>query len=136
MYPSLVKLNIKIPSNWTARPEQTVTAVMADNSYLTYSFWIYIKSLTTVSESRLFGSVVAHWTFNPAARVQIPPKSWDLKIAVLKVGDIELSAITVQTENSLIRVYTVCHYIIIWIPCWIYCTKQCYFKLNPCRSVP
>ena len=88
VYPSLVKLNVKILRIWTARPEQTVTAVMADNSYLTYSFWVYIHSLTTVSESRLFGSVIEHWTFNPAARVQIPPKSWDLKIVVLKVRDI------------------------------------------------
>ena len=32
--------------------------VMADSSYLMHSLWVFIQSLTTVSGSRLFGSVV------------------------------------------------------------------------------
>ena len=39
----------------------------------------YIQSLLTASGSRLFGSVVEHWTFNPVACVQILPKSWDFR---------------------------------------------------------
>ena len=50
---------------------------MADNSNLMHSLWVYIQSLTTVSGSRHFGSVVEHWPFTPAARVQIPQQSWD-----------------------------------------------------------
>ena len=37
--------------------------------------YVYDQSLTTASENRLFGSVVDHWTFDPVAQVQIPPKS-------------------------------------------------------------
>ena len=51
--------------------------VTADNSYLTHSLQVYIHSLTTAPESRLFGSVEEHWIFNPAARVLFPPKLWD-----------------------------------------------------------
>ena len=46
-----------------------ITIVTAGNSLLTQ---------TTATESRLFGSVVEHWTFNPTAGVQIPRKTWDI----------------------------------------------------------
>ena len=44
---------------------------------LRHGLWIYTQSLTTASGSRLFGSVVAHWIIDQAARVRFPPKSWD-----------------------------------------------------------
>ena len=37
-----------------------------------HSLKVYIQSLTTDS-----GSVVEHWIIDPAARVPLPPKSWD-----------------------------------------------------------
>ena len=46
-------------------------SVTADNSYLTHNLYCYIQSLTTPSVSRPFGLEEEHWTFNPAARVQI-----------------------------------------------------------------
>ena len=32
---------------------------------------------TTASDTRLFGSIVEYWIFNPAARVRFPRNSWD-----------------------------------------------------------
>ena len=52
-------------------------SVTADNSTLRIAYKFYISSLTTASESRLFGSVVENWIIDPAARVRFPPKSWD-----------------------------------------------------------
>ena len=49
--------------------------VTADNSTLRLVYRFI--SLTTASGSILIGSVVEHWIIDPAARVQIPPKSWD-----------------------------------------------------------
>ena len=46
--------------------------------YLTQSLQVYIQSLPTASGSRLFGSVVERWIFNPAAWVQFPPNSRDI----------------------------------------------------------
>ena len=53
-----------------------VSHVTADNSTLRIAYR-FIQSLTTVSGSRLFGSVVEHWIIDPAARFRFPPKSWD-----------------------------------------------------------
>ena len=50
--------------------------------FLSYEKLIDIQSLTTASGSRLFVSVVEHWTFNLAARVLIPSKSWDCFSAI------------------------------------------------------
>ena len=51
-------------------------SVTADHStiHIAYTF---IINLSQLPGSRLFGSVVEHWINDPAARVRIPPKSWD-----------------------------------------------------------
>ena len=51
--------------------------VTANNSSLRTAYRFYIRSLTTASGSRLFGSVVEHWIIDPVARVRFPPKSWE-----------------------------------------------------------
>ena len=51
------------------------TVLRPTTSTLRIAFISNISQLRKEVES--FGSEVEHWTFNPAAGVQIPPKSWD-----------------------------------------------------------
>ena len=45
---------------------------------LTYGWLICLYPICdNCAGSRLFGSLVEHWTFNPASRVQISTKAWD-----------------------------------------------------------
>ena len=60
-------------------------SVTTENSYLTHSLKVYIQTLTTASGIRLFGSVVEHWTFNSAARFQIPPQPRNLFSALFAI---------------------------------------------------
>ena len=72
----LIHVHHRLPVAYLQSIER-IHCVTVDNSYLSHSLEVYIQSLTTVSGSRLFGSVVEHWIIDPAARVRFPPKSWN-----------------------------------------------------------
>ena len=52
--------------------------------------------------SRLFESVVEHWIYNPAARIQIPPKSWNFSSLVCySLSLLRLSCREMGTQSKI-----------------------------------